>query len=53
MIILKKLYGTCDIPELQSYNGVCIPVEDLQSEVNTDSGTVMLGKELVNVALDD
>jgi hypothetical protein len=53
MIRVKNLYGTCDVPELQSYNGVCIPVEDLQSEVNTDSCTVMLGKELMNVSLDD
>lgn len=53
MIILKKAHGTCNVPELQSYDGVCVPVQDLESEVNTDSGAVMLGKELMDVALDN
>lgn len=53
MIILMKPHGTCNVPELQSYDGVRIPVQDLQSEVNTDSGAVMLGEELMDVALDN
>lgn len=53
MILLMNPHGTCNVPELQSYDGICVPVQDLQSEVNANSGAVVLGKELVDVALDD
>ena len=44
---------TRDVPQLQAHQRPAVPVEDLESEVHPDGGPVMLGEELVDVALDD
>lgn len=44
---------TCDIPELQPHQGLAVPVDDFEREIHADGGPVVLGEELVHVALDN
>lgn len=44
---------TCNIPELQSYHSLSIPVQHLQSKVHPDGGPVVGGEVLVDITLDD
>lgn len=44
---------TCDIPELQPHQGLAVPVDDFEREIHADGGPVVLGEELVDVALDN
>lgn len=44
---------TRDVPQLQAHQRPTVPVEDLEGEVHPDGGPVVLGEELVDVALDD
>lgn len=44
---------TRDVPQLQAHQRPAVPVEDLEGKVHPDGGPVVLGEELVHVALDD
>lgn len=44
---------TRDVPQLQAHERPAVPVEDFQGEVHPDGGPVVLGEELVHIALDD
>lgn len=48
-----KNYVTCNIPELESDDGARVPVDDLECEVDADGSSVVLGEELVHIALND
>lgn len=44
---------TCNVPQLESDHRVTVPLQHLQGEVHADGCAVMLGEDLVHVALDD
>lgn len=44
---------TRDIPQLQAHERPAVPVENFEGEVHANGGAVVLGEELVHVALDD
>lgn len=44
---------TGDVPQLQPHHRLVIPTEHLEGEIHADGGAVMLGEDVVHVALDD
>lgn len=46
-------WHTCYVPHLQPDHGVLVPLHDLQGEVHADGGSVVMGEDLMDVALDD
>lgn len=44
---------TSDVPQLQAHERPAVPVEDFEGEVHANGGAVVLGEELVHIALDD
>ncbi len=47
------LWRTGDVPQLQPHHRLLIPVEHFEGEVHSDGGAVVLGEDLVHVALYD
>lgn len=47
------LLRTSDVPQLQAHNRLVIPVEHFEGKVHPDGGAVVLGEDLVDVALYD
>lgn len=51
------LPGSClrtgDVPQLQPHHRLVIPIEHFEGEIHADGGAVMLGEDVVHVALDD
>lgn len=60
VLFFDRLWGrgsssvlTRNIPELQPYHGLSIPVQHLQSKVHPNGGPVVGGEVLVHITLDD
>lgn len=50
---MLALLRTGDVPQLQPHHRLVIPIEHFEGEVHTNGGAVVLGEDLVHVALDD